>query len=226
MTVTNNPCTPATATYTVNVNALPSVAPIGGGASTVCVNQQTPAFTNATAGGTWSITNGTGTASIDAGGVVTGLTAGTVTVVYTYSDGSCSNTATAPLTVIAAPPLAPTITAGTTTVCSVQSGLTYSITPVGGTATYLWTAPTGWVINLGQGTNSITATSGNTGQTGDITVTVSNECGNGFGTFAVSFVDDIGFNGNLPLTPLQSVRVQLDYSWRNGSFGSGLSMAI
>ncbi len=34
------------------------------------LDQLTPAFTNATASGVWSITNGTGTASITAGGVV------------------------------------------------------------------------------------------------------------------------------------------------------------
>jgi len=60
---------------------------IGGGAATVCTGATTPAFTNATAGGTWSVTNGTGTATINAGGVLTGVTAGTVTVNYTI--GTC-----------------------------------------------------------------------------------------------------------------------------------------
>ena len=83
----------------------------------MCEGSATPAFTNATPGGTWSITNGTGTASIDANGVVTGLTAGTVTVVYTVNDGTCSNSATAPLTVN--PLLTPAVAiTGVTSVCS------------------------------------------------------------------------------------------------------------
>ncbi len=92
-------------TVTITVNALPSVSAIADGASTVCVNAETPAFTNATAGGTWSIVAGTGTASITAGGVVTGLTAGTVTVTYTTAaDGNgCINSTTASLTVNAIP---------------------------------------------------------------------------------------------------------------------------
>jgi hypothetical protein len=72
--------------FTVN----PTPAAIGGGASSVCVGATTPAFTNTTGGGTWSITNGTGSATISAGGIVTGSTAGTVTVVY--SIGTCSST--------------------------------------------------------------------------------------------------------------------------------------
>ena len=97
-TFSNGTCT-NTATTSLTVNALPTVAAIGGGASTVCVNATTVAFTDATGSGTWSITPGTGTASITTGGVVTGLTAGTVTVVFTYSNGTCTNTATTPLTV-------------------------------------------------------------------------------------------------------------------------------
>ena len=88
---------------TLTVIALPSVAALGGGATSVCVGFTTPAFTDATAGGTWSITNGSGTASITAGGIVTGLTGGNVTVVYTYNDGTCSNTAQQTLTVNALP---------------------------------------------------------------------------------------------------------------------------
>lgn len=83
-------------TFTVN----PNPAAIGGGAATVCTGVNTPAFTNATAGGTWSITNGTGSATISAGGVVTGSTAGTVTVVYTLPT-TCS--VTRALTVLQTP---------------------------------------------------------------------------------------------------------------------------
>jgi hypothetical protein len=69
----------------VTVNSMPSA--ITGGATTVCVGANTAAFTDATAGGTWSVTNGTGSATITAGGIVTGVTAGNVTVNYTL--GTC-----------------------------------------------------------------------------------------------------------------------------------------
>jgi hypothetical protein len=87
----------------VTVHALPTVNSIAGGATSVCVNSMTDAFTNATTGGTWSITPGTGSAGITAGGIVTGLTAGNVTVVYTVNDVTCSNSASAALTVKALP---------------------------------------------------------------------------------------------------------------------------
>jgi len=93
-----DPITSKTVTVTVN----PTVMAIAGGSSTVCVNATTPAFTDATSGGTWSITNGTGTATITSGGIVTGITAGTVTVVYTYS-GTCPGAATKALTINALP---------------------------------------------------------------------------------------------------------------------------
>jgi hypothetical protein len=87
----------------VTVNALPTLSANTGGAATVCVNATTAAFTNAQAGGTWSIVAGTGTASVSTGGVVTGLTAGTVSLVYTYSNGTCSNSVSSSLTVNATP---------------------------------------------------------------------------------------------------------------------------
>jgi hypothetical protein len=90
-------------TISISVTSVPSVSVIGGGEAEVCVNLTTPAFTNATAGGVWSITNGTGTASITTGGIVTGLSAGTVTVVYTVTSGGCSNTITEALVVNALP---------------------------------------------------------------------------------------------------------------------------
>ena len=124
---------------------MPLVAPIADGAPGVCVGTPTPAFTDATSGGSWSIIDGTGTASIDAGGVVTGLTPGTVTVVYTYNDGTCSNTATIGLTVYS------TIVVNSTNVYSnsptsapICEGSTLELfAPPGGTS-YAWFGPDGW----------------------------------------------------------------------------------
>lgn len=153
----------ATTGLTVN----PTPGAIGGGAATVCVGSNTPAFTNAASGGTWSITPGTGTASITAGGIVTGLTTGTVTVVYTV--GSCTP-ATFNLTVNPSPAAigggAPAVCVGNTTPAftNATSGGTWSITPgtgtanitVGGIVTGL-TAGTVTVVYTVGGCNSTTA---------------------------------------------------------------------
>ena len=138
-TFTNGTCT-NTATTSLTVNALPVVAAISGGATTVCVNSDTPAFTDATAGGTWSITNGTGTASITSAGVVTGLTPGNVTVVYTLDNGTCTNTAATSLTVNA--PAVITVQPSRTTFCA-GSNASFSVTATGtGTLTYKWQVST------------------------------------------------------------------------------------
>ncbi|MEW5675008.1 GEVED domain-containing protein [Flavobacterium enshiense] len=103
----------------------PTPAAIGGGAATVCVGANTPAFTNAVGGGTWSITNGSGSASITVGGVVTGISAGNATVVYTI--GTCSSST--PITINNVPaittnPSNASITAGTNTSFSVVASNT------------------------------------------------------------------------------------------------------
>lgn len=63
---------------------------------------------------------------------------------------------------------------GTTTVCNTSTQYTYSIAPVSGASSYVWTVPAGAAILGGQSTNSITVlfTSGN--QSGDIAVYATN----------------------------------------------------
>jgi len=75
------------ATTVVTVNELP--AAITGGTS-VCIGNTT-IMSNITAGGTWG-SSSSGIASIDAGGLVTGVTAGTTIITYTLSTG-CYTTA-------------------------------------------------------------------------------------------------------------------------------------
>lgn len=153
-------CPPATFNVTVN----PTPATIGGGAATVCVSGTTPAFTNATGGGTWSITNGTGSATISGGGVVTGVTTGTATVVYTI--GTCS--VSTPITVISTPTIsvnpanASTNTGGTAN---------FSVTALNGPSSYTWQVSTdgggSWttVTNGGVYSGATTATLTITGAT-------------------------------------------------------------
>jgi hypothetical protein len=112
-------CIATSTGITTTVNALPTVAAIGGGAASVCVNSVTPAFTNATGGGSWSILNLGGAASITSGGIATGVTAGLVSVNYKVTSGGCEITVSKALTVNALTSVGPitgpvTVSAGST----------------------------------------------------------------------------------------------------------------
>lgn len=153
-------CPPAT--YNVTVNAIPPA--IGGGSATVCVGSSTPAFTNATGGGTWSIINGTGSASISGAGVVTGITTGTATVVYTV--GGCS--ASTGITIITTP----TITANPTNFTTNNGGnASFTVTGSNIPTSYTWQVSTDgggtWttIANGGVYSTATTATLNITGAT-------------------------------------------------------------
>ncbi|WP_281635415.1 beta strand repeat-containing protein [Flavobacterium marginilacus] len=72
------------------------ISPILGGTDPIGIGVSTPAFTNAISGGTWSIINGTGTATIDGSGIVTGVSLGSSTIVYTVNNG-CPSSAILPI---------------------------------------------------------------------------------------------------------------------------------
>lgn len=167
----------ANSALTVN----PSPAAIGGGAATVCVGSTTPAFTNATGGGTWSITNGTGSATISGGGVVTGVTTGTATVVYTL--GTCS--VSSPITIITTP----TISVNPADL-SLSTGGTgsFTVTALNGPTSYTWQVSTNgggsWttVVNggvySGATTASLTITGATIGMSGYLYhASATNTCG-------------------------------------------------
>jgi hypothetical protein len=66
---------------------------------------------------------------------------------------------------------------GTAAACPAASGQTYSIGSVANATSYTWNVPAGWSVTAGQGSTSVTVTTGNTGQNGLITVTAGNTCG-------------------------------------------------
>ncbi|MFV5684427.1 PKD-like domain-containing protein [Flavobacterium sp. GB2R13] len=123
----------------------------------------------------WSITAGAGTNSI----TVTSGNAGQNGTISVTAGNSCgtSSANTLAVTVSPATPTTPGAIAGTSSACPGITGLTYSIAAVTNATTYNWTVPTGWSITAGTGTNSITVTSGSTGQNGTISVTAENSCG-------------------------------------------------
>ncbi|HOZ76948.1 MAG TPA: proprotein convertase P-domain-containing protein [Ferruginibacter sp.] len=176
-TVDNGTCSNESA-VALTINPLPAVAVISGGAPDICVGSSTPAFTNATAGGVWSIISGTGTASITIGGVVTGLTSGSVTVAYTVSNGTCSNTATQALTINPLPVIA-AIGGGAASVCI------GSVSPAFTNATALGV----WSVINGTGTASINGAGVLTGLTaGTVTVVYTVTTGSGCTDFVTTAV--------------------------------------
>ena len=137
---------------TITIQQTPGA--IAGGAATVCEGAATPAFTNPNSGGTWSVVNGTGTATITAGGVLTGTAAGTVTVNYTI--GLCT-----PATYIVTINPTPLAIVGAIVVCTGDS-ITLTNTTTGGT----------WSIANGTGSATISVTGDVNGvSAGSVTVT-------------------------------------------------------
>lgn len=76
-------------------------------------------------------------------------------------------------------PATPGAISGITTQCPSATSQTYSIANVTNATSYAWTVPAGWTITSGNTTNTITVTTGTTGQNGNITVRATNGCGTG-----------------------------------------------
>ncbi len=104
-----NSCGTAVATHDMTVNPLPTAGTLAG-AGTVCTGAA-ETLTASEPGGIWSVTGGAGVS----GGLVTGFSAGAVTVSYTVTNGCGTDVATHPM-MVEAPPVAGTI-AGAGVVC-------------------------------------------------------------------------------------------------------------
>jgi hypothetical protein len=151
-----NGCSATSAPQTITVNALPVLDPISG-ASVVCVGS-TGTISNTTAGGTWSSANANVAVVNAVTGIVSGNTAGTANMTYSYTNvNGCSASVSAPV-VIQALPSAATTVAGSTVFC--QGGSVTISAPTA--ASYLWSPS-------GETTQSISATAA-----GTYTVQVSN----------------------------------------------------
>ncbi len=168
-TITNS-CGTAVATKLVTVNPLPNVGTITG-LSTVCVGSTT-IMTDAITGGIWSMSNAN--ASIGTSGIVTGVTSGIDTVMYSVTNvcGTASTTKTITINPL---PNAGTIT-GTSAVCV---GLTTTLTSSVGGGT--WSSSN---ANATIGTTGIVT--GVTTGTSIISYTVANSCGTAFATRMVT----------------------------------------
>ncbi|PQJ09002.1 hypothetical protein CJD36_021595 [Flavipsychrobacter stenotrophus] len=170
-TVTNT-CGSATATYGVLVNPLPVAGSITG-AGSVCVGS-TVTLSDLTTGGTWS-SGATSIATVNASGVVSGVTAGTAILSYTVTNG-CGTASAIHTVVVNGPPSAGTIS-GSAFVC-VGTSSTLSSTATGGT----WSSSNSAIVTIspsgvatGVGTGSVT-----------ISYSVAGTCGTGVSIYTVS----------------------------------------
>ena len=119
----------------------------------------------------WIIKSGQNTNSIT---VTVGKSAGSITVKASNACG-LSTAQTMTVTPTFSPTDAPGPITGELNSCANDKGLVYSIEPVVGASSYLWTVPSGWVITAGQGTTSITVNASTSG--GQITARAVNVCG-------------------------------------------------
>ena len=134
-------CSNATATSTVTVNSAPSVGTLSG-TQTVCVGATTT-FSSTESGESWT-SGSTGVATINSStGVITGVSAGTAIITYTFSgNGVCEN-ATATRTVTVTPTFIASVSIASSdvdnTICPGTS-VTFTATPTnGGTSpSYQW----------------------------------------------------------------------------------------
>ena len=79
---TNFGCAVTVTSSPVSIN--PTPAPIAGGATSVCIASSTPAFTDASGGGTWSSASPS-IATVAGTGIVTGVLGGSATISYTVA---------------------------------------------------------------------------------------------------------------------------------------------
>ena len=163
-----NTCGTAVATYPLTITALPVAGSISGG-TTVCIGG-TDTLTDAAGSGTWTASNSNASVS---GGIVSGATAGTDSIIYTVSN-TCGTATTSRVITISSIPSAGTIT-GSRSVCA-GSSATFTESVSGG----LWSASNGAATVTGG------VVSGAYAGVDTILYFVSNSCGTTHTSFEVS----------------------------------------
>jgi len=173
-------CGTSADTRIVTVNPSTGTTTFTAGATVVCQDDANETYTataaNSTSMGYSVLPASSGTINPTSGVMDwDAVFSGTATITAT-SSGLCGTTSASQTVTVK--PLVGTATpiTGSILVLPATSGLGYSITPVADATTYSWTVPTGWIIQSGQGTTSITVKSGTATQDGNITVTSGNTC--------------------------------------------------
>lgn len=123
-------CTSQNYPITITVNQSPNAGTISG-PTAVCVGSTISLGSSGDAGGTWS-SSSNAVATVDANGVVTGVTNGSVTITYSVTSGNCTTSTTASVTVNPKPTI--TLTA-IPAQCEYQ---TANLSATSGFAAYSW----------------------------------------------------------------------------------------
>ncbi|WP_347839516.1 HYR domain-containing protein [uncultured Draconibacterium sp.] len=192
ISVTANGCNGPSASVQTTVDVLPTPTATISGDNSVCQNTASPDITftnpqNLPVTVTYNINGGVSqTIDIAANSIAT-VAVPTATVgdfdynlvrVEYQSTPGCINSVSGTATVTIRPeaPAAPAAITGNDYVLPVTTE-TYTIAAVSNATSYNWTVPSGWTIISGQGTTSITVTTGIAGEGGEIKVIAQNDCG-------------------------------------------------
>ena len=178
----NNSCGNSTArSLFVTVSTVPSQPGAISGSTSICTGGGTQTYSISAVSGatsyTWTLPSGwsgnsTGTSISATPG--TNAQSGNISVT---ANNNCGNSTARTLSVtVNSVPSQPGTISGATSVCAGGGTQTYSISAVSGATSYTWTLPSGWSGNS-TGT-SISATPGTNAQSGNISVTANNNCGN------------------------------------------------
>ena len=124
---------------------------------------------NATNPVTYNWSNGATTEDISA------LAAGTYSVIVTDGNGCVANASASVANLGGTPPAAPTAIAGPNGVCRNSTGNVFSVAPIAGATSYIWTLPNG--ATGSSTTNSITLSFSASYVTGNLCVKAVNSCG-------------------------------------------------
>ena len=208
-TVTNaNGCSNAVS-FNMTVNDNPTLTAIAG-TTAVCVGSTTT-LANAQVGGTWSSSD-VAVATIAANGVVNGLTAGSATITYAYTNASgCTSNVTTGLVVNALP--VPTVAlSGPTTFCA---GGSVTLTAPAG-MTYAWSTgePSQAITVSTSGNYTVTITNANgcTATSAPVSVTV-----NALPTVAIAPIGATTFCDGGSVTLISPLNSTYSYAWNVGS---------
>jgi hypothetical protein len=142
----------------------------------------------------WTIISGQGTTAVT---VTIGAGNGSVSVAASNGCGASSVISTG--TINPSSLNTPSGITGSSLVCESNGGLTYLINSQVNALSYLWSVPTGWTINSGQGTTSISVTSGTIGQNGQVTVSAVNAC-----SISSPGILSVSVNNGIPTAPVLS----------------------
>lgn len=206
--------------FTLKGNGSSTPGTISGGASSVCVGSDTPAFTKDPnswpSTGIWSIFNQTGNATISTSGVVTGVSPGYVKVVFSTKNGECMSSTTKDLEItggtVGVASLSPTVCIGSGLPTILHN--TNGVKAIGA-ATGL---PTGVTISFSSNVISISGTPTDLG-TFNYSIPLTTNCGSVIKATGVIIVNPAVSSGTVSLSNILICIGSTSISSNNGTTG-------